>query len=43
MADAAYLHKIVTDQYNLTDANKWVVFGGSYSGSLAAWARLKYV
>ncbi len=22
--------------------NKWIVFGGAYSGNLAAWFRLKY-
>ncbi len=27
------------DSYNLSPANKWVVFGGSYSGALAAWYR----
>ncbi len=32
----------ITAQYSLPSSTKWVVFGGSYSGSLAAWARLKY-
>jgi hypothetical protein len=25
-----------------TSANKWIVYGGSYSGCLSAWAKLKY-
>lgn len=28
--------------YNFTSETKWVVFGGSYPGQLAAWARWKY-
>lgn len=24
------------------ETGPWIVFGGSYAGSLAAWARLKY-
>lgn len=26
----------------LPDSSRWIMFGGSYSGSLAAWMRGKY-
>lgn len=29
-------------KFNLADGQKWIAFGGSYPGSLAAWAREKY-
>ncbi len=28
--------------HSLPKDTKWIVFGGSYAGTLAAWARLKY-
>ncbi|KAI9979484.1 hypothetical protein PInf_029378 [Phytophthora infestans] len=41
LADLAHFHSFVTDKYGLTD-EKWVAFGGSYPGNLAAWVKLKY-
>jgi thymus-specific serine protease len=42
LADHAALHAMVSADYGLTSANKWVCFGGSYSGALSGWFRLKY-
>ena len=42
LADVATLKSVLTAQYNLTEKNKWISFGGSYSGALSAWLRLKY-
>ena len=28
--------------YNISDQNKWITVGGSYSGALSAWFRAKY-
>jgi pimeloyl-ACP methyl ester carboxylesterase len=41
LADAAYFQSWATNAYSL-GSRPWVVFGGSYSGTLAAWYRLKY-
>jgi len=42
LADLAHFHEFISASYNLTGANKWIVFGGSYAGSLSAWLRIKY-
>lgn len=39
--DAAAFIEYLTKKKSLAKS-KWLVFGGSYSGSLAAWLRLKY-
>lgn len=41
LKDAASFIEFFKQKHQLTD-NKWIVFGGGYSGSLAAWMRLKY-
>jgi hypothetical protein len=42
LADLANFRDFIHASYNLTDANRWVAFGGSYPGNLAAWVRAKY-
>lgn len=39
LADIAYF---ITEMKKDFETGPWIVFGGSYAGSLAAWARLKY-
>ncbi|XP_044147738.1 putative serine protease K12H4.7 [Bufo gargarizans] len=41
LADLAHFQTVMTDKLALGD-RKWIVFGGSYPGNLAAWYRLKY-
>ena len=41
LADAALFVRRMNEYYNLTDP-RWISFGGSYSGELAAWMRIKY-
>ncbi|KAF3848122.1 hypothetical protein F7725_021150 [Dissostichus mawsoni] len=41
LADLAHFLSITAETRGLGD-RKWVAFGGSYPGSLAAWIRLKY-
>lgn len=42
LGDLAHFKTFATETYSLTDANKWVSFGGSYPGMLAGWFRLKF-
>lgn len=42
LQDAASFIEFFKRKHNLNNDNKWIVFGGSYSGSLSAWLRLKY-
>uniref|UniRef100_A0A0N5BHV6 Serine protease K12H4.7 n=1 Tax=Strongyloides papillosus TaxID=174720 RepID=A0A0N5BHV6_STREA len=37
--DAAAFIKGMSERFDYTNQTRWVVFGGSYSGALAAWAR----
>ncbi|KAJ4455439.1 putative Thymus-specific serine protease [Paratrimastix pyriformis] len=41
LADYALFRQFIAQKYN-APASKWIAFGGSYSGSLAAWQRIKY-
>jgi hypothetical protein len=41
LADLAYFRENMTETLN-TGSAKWISFGGSYSGALSAWLRLKY-
>lgn len=42
LADLAYFVEAMNEKYQLTQQNRWIAFGGSYPGSLAAWLREKY-
>lgn len=42
LADLAYFIENVNIGYKFPNSTKWIVFGGSYGGSLAAWTRAKY-
>ncbi|XP_066455073.1 putative serine protease K12H4.7 [Eleutherodactylus coqui] len=41
LADLAHFQTVMTEKLGLGD-RKWIVFGGSYPGCLAAWYRKKY-
>jgi len=42
LADLAYFIVAMNEKYELGESTKWIAFGGSYPGSLAAWLREKY-
>ncbi|XP_023948748.2 putative serine protease K12H4.7 [Bicyclus anynana] len=42
LADLANFIIAMNDKYKFNREVKWIAFGGSYPGSLAAWLRLKY-
>ncbi|XP_030743032.1 thymus-specific serine protease [Echinops telfairi] len=43
LADMASAHLALSRLLNVSSSSPWICFGGSYAGSLAAWARLKIV
>ncbi|EEB18067.1 conserved hypothetical protein [Pediculus humanus corporis] len=42
LGDLAYFISSLNNKLNIFPPPKWIVMGGSYPGSLAAWMRLKY-
>ncbi|XP_045862073.1 thymus-specific serine protease [Meles meles] len=42
LADVASARLALARLFNVSASSPWICFGGSYAGSLAAWARLKF-
>ncbi|XP_008071007.1 thymus-specific serine protease [Carlito syrichta] len=42
LADVVSAHLALSRLFNVSSSSPWICFGGSYAGSLAAWARLKF-
>jgi len=42
LGDIASFHSFISSTYSLTSDNRWITWGGSYPGMLAALARLRY-
>lgn len=42
LADLAEFIVNIQSKYDIPSTAKWIAFGGSYPGSLAAWLRMKY-
>lgn len=41
LADFALFRQFITEKLSLPQSTRWIAFGGSYSGALSAWFRLK--
>jgi pimeloyl-ACP methyl ester carboxylesterase len=42
LADLGHFLETMNESHNLDNTTKWITFGGSYPGMMAAWARLEY-
>jgi serine protease 16 len=42
LADISRFHSFISEEFKLGPRNKWVTWGGSYPGMMAAFSRLKY-